>query len=71
MTFESAVEFVRNWSNEAPPWDLVGVTSLMLAAVDNLCENHTSDDFGRIRSMLDDHHLQFLKAVIDAAPDDS
>lgn len=52
MTFESALEFVRNWSNEEPPWDVVGVTSLMLAAVDNVCDNHTSHDLVRIRSML-------------------
>lgn len=69
MTYESVLKFVRNWSTTEPPWDLVGTTALMLAAVDNLCDNQTSDDLGRIRGMLDEDQVQFLKSVINATPD--
>lgn len=51
LTYQSVAQFVREWStdHQNPPYDFNGIVQLLLAALDNIRENATEHELGRIR----------------------
>lgn len=66
--YEQVIEFIRTWSTDPanPPYDLVGTVHLMLAAMDNLCDNAMPHELSEINDIITDKQRHFLRSVLES-----
>lgn len=68
LNYDDVLDYVRDCSTDPgnPPYDLVGVTHLFIAAIGNLRNNAMSHELGMILSMLHDHQRDFLHRMLES-----
>jgi hypothetical protein len=70
MQYEKVLEFVRSWSTDptTPPYDVVGTTHLMLAALDNLIAHAMPHELEDINNILTEQQRHFLQCLLACEP---
>ncbi|WP_132796037.1 hypothetical protein [Tenacibaculum skagerrakense] len=52
-------------SNEFGPYDIVGITNLLSAILDNLSTNINQSEFEDIREILSSNNIEFLRKLLN------
>ena len=64
--FENHLKNCIQWdSNEVGPYDIIGITNLLSAILDNLSTNIHQSELKDIREVLSNNNIEFLRKLLN------